>query len=252
MLELLLCSLVTILPDYLYRRYRQGKRLGKEINLYSMWFELRWGITGCLVLTVCFITGDLLQSPVDDQRHAVLQDHPDPAGRNRAGRRDLRWPSGPVAKGAPIFRLDSAKQEAAVETARRKVAEIERRDCPGEVRNRQGGRAAQRSEGRPPAGAGRTGNQAGAAQAQSGYRGAARDREARSSRARHHGCPRGRDRPPRGRRSPVLDRASGRAGQRRGRARPGHGGAGQRPSCAPGSAGASSNSSCGWATSSTR
>ena len=33
--------------------------------------------------------------------------------------------SGPIAKGAPIFRLDSSKQEAAVETARRKIAEIE-------------------------------------------------------------------------------------------------------------------------------
>jgi multidrug resistance efflux pump len=33
--------------------------------------------------------------------------------------------TGPVAKGAPIFRLDSSKQEAAVETARRKIAEIE-------------------------------------------------------------------------------------------------------------------------------
>ena len=45
MLELMLCSLVTILPDYLYRRYRQGKRIGHEITLYSVWFELRWGIT---------------------------------------------------------------------------------------------------------------------------------------------------------------------------------------------------------------
>ncbi len=56
MLELLLCSLLTIFPDYLYRRYRQGKRLGKEITLYSVWFELRWGITACLMLTVALIT----------------------------------------------------------------------------------------------------------------------------------------------------------------------------------------------------
>ena len=56
MLELLLCSLLTILPDYLYRRYGQGKRLGREITFYSVWFELRWGITGCLILTVCLIT----------------------------------------------------------------------------------------------------------------------------------------------------------------------------------------------------
>ena len=56
MLEMLLCSLVTLLPDYLYRRYVQGKRFGKEITFYSVWFELRWGITGCLVLTVLLIT----------------------------------------------------------------------------------------------------------------------------------------------------------------------------------------------------
>src|ERR1700745_3525107 len=56
MLELLLCSLVTILPDYLFRRYFQHRRLGKEITFYSVWFELRWGITGCLVLTVSLIT----------------------------------------------------------------------------------------------------------------------------------------------------------------------------------------------------
>ena len=29
MLELILCSLFTLLPDYLYRRYVQGKRFGK-------------------------------------------------------------------------------------------------------------------------------------------------------------------------------------------------------------------------------
>ena len=33
--------------------------------------------------------------------------------------------SGPVEQGAPIFKLDSSKQEAAVETARRKIEEVE-------------------------------------------------------------------------------------------------------------------------------
>ena len=56
MLEVLFCSLLTILPDYLYRRYAQGKRIGKEITLYSVWFELRWGIIACLMLTVGLIT----------------------------------------------------------------------------------------------------------------------------------------------------------------------------------------------------
>ena len=40
MLELMICSLVTILPDYLYRRYAQGKRFGREITFFSVWFEL--------------------------------------------------------------------------------------------------------------------------------------------------------------------------------------------------------------------
>src|SRR5918997_6393352 len=56
MLELLLCSLLTILPDFLFRRYVQGKRLGKEITFFSVWFELRWGITACLMLTIGLIT----------------------------------------------------------------------------------------------------------------------------------------------------------------------------------------------------
>ena len=56
MLELLVCSLLTIVPDYLYRRYVQGKRIGKEITFYSVWYELRWGITTCLILTVSLIT----------------------------------------------------------------------------------------------------------------------------------------------------------------------------------------------------
>lgn len=56
MFELLLCSMFTILPDYLVRRYRQGKRIGKEITLFSVWYELRYGITGCAILTLSLIT----------------------------------------------------------------------------------------------------------------------------------------------------------------------------------------------------
>src|SRR6516165_11569447 len=56
MLELMLCSLFTLLPDFLYRRYAQGKRIGREITIYSVWYELRYGITGCLILTVLLIT----------------------------------------------------------------------------------------------------------------------------------------------------------------------------------------------------
>ena len=56
MLEIILCSLVTILPDYLYRRYWQGKRIGHEITLFSVWYELRFGLVTCLMLTISLIT----------------------------------------------------------------------------------------------------------------------------------------------------------------------------------------------------
>src|SRR5712671_2546934 len=55
MLELILCSLLTLFPDYLIRRYVQGKRIGHEITLFSVWYELRVGITTCLMLTVLLI-----------------------------------------------------------------------------------------------------------------------------------------------------------------------------------------------------
>ena len=56
MLELILCSLITVLPDYLYRRYAQGMTWGVEITFFTMWYELRWGITACLILTISLIT----------------------------------------------------------------------------------------------------------------------------------------------------------------------------------------------------
>ena len=56
MLELLFCATLTVLPDYLFRRYAQGRRLGREITLFSVWYELRYGITLCLLLTISLIT----------------------------------------------------------------------------------------------------------------------------------------------------------------------------------------------------
>jgi multidrug resistance efflux pump len=125
MLELLLCSLLTIVPDYLYRRYAQGKRLGKEITLYSVWFELRWGITACLILTVSLITVIFYNHPSTTSATLFFRTVPVlPEGIGRVAEIYV-GPSGPIAKGAPIFRLDSSKQEAAMETARRKIAEVE-------------------------------------------------------------------------------------------------------------------------------
>jgi multidrug resistance efflux pump len=125
MLELLLCSIVTILPDYLFRRYAQGKRIGKEITFYSVWFELRWGITGCLILTVLLITTVFYNHPSTTNVTLFFRTVPIVPEINGRVAEVYVGTSGPVAKGAPIFRLDSSKQEAAVESARRKIAEVD-------------------------------------------------------------------------------------------------------------------------------
>jgi multidrug resistance efflux pump len=125
MLELLLCSVVTILPDYLYRRYWQGKRFGREITLYSVWFELRWGITACVLLTVGLITTVFYNHPSTKNVTLFYRTIPIvPETNGRVAETYVGF-SGPVKAGAPIFRLDSSKQEAALEAARRKVAELD-------------------------------------------------------------------------------------------------------------------------------
>jgi multidrug resistance efflux pump len=125
MLELLLCSLLTILPDYLFRRYVQGKRLGKEITLYSVWFELRWGITSCLILTVLLITTIFYNHPSTSNVTLFFRTVPIlPETNGRVAKIDVGY-TGHVEKGAPIFELDSSKQQAAVATARRKIEEVD-------------------------------------------------------------------------------------------------------------------------------
>jgi multidrug resistance efflux pump len=125
MLELMLCSLLTIVPDYLYRRYVQGKRIGKEITFYSVWFELRWGITACLILTVSLITVIFYNHPSTTNVTLFFRTVPILPETNGRVAEIFVGNSGPITKGAPIFRLDSSKQEAAAETARRKIAEID-------------------------------------------------------------------------------------------------------------------------------
>lgn len=125
MLELLLCSLLTILPDYLFRRYRQGKRLGKEITLFSVWFELRWGIVSCLMLTVALITTVFYFHPSTSNVTSFFRTVPiisEKVGRVAEIYAGL---SAHVEKGAPIFRLDSSQQEATVALLRRRIAETD-------------------------------------------------------------------------------------------------------------------------------
>ena len=125
MLELLLCSLLTIFPDYLYRRYRQGKRFGQEITFFSVWFELRFGIISCLMLTVALITVIFYFHPSTTTATLFYRTIPIlPEINGRVSEVHVQL-SASVKKGDVIFKLDSAKQEAAMETARRKIAEVD-------------------------------------------------------------------------------------------------------------------------------
>jgi multidrug resistance efflux pump len=126
MLEMLLCSTLTILPDYLFRRYWQGKQFGREITFYTVWFELRWGITGCLILTVLLITTVFYNHPATTSVTLYFRTVPVlPETNGRVAEIYVNNGSAAIAKGAPIFRLDNSKQEAAAETARRKIAEVD-------------------------------------------------------------------------------------------------------------------------------
>ncbi len=125
MFELMFCSLLTILPDFLFRRYVQGKRFGKEITFFSIWYELRWGITGCLMLTVSLITMIFYFHPSTTSAALYFRTVPIlPEGSGRVAEVNVGF-SEPVKKGEVLFRLDSSKQEAALETAKRKVAEVD-------------------------------------------------------------------------------------------------------------------------------
>jgi multidrug resistance efflux pump len=125
MLELMLCSMLTLLPDYLIRRYVQGKRIGHEITLFSVWYELRWGITLCLILTVLLITIVLYNHPSSTNVNALFRTisiFPETGGRVSevyVGYNEK------VKKGQPLFKIDSKRQEAALETARAKIAEVD-------------------------------------------------------------------------------------------------------------------------------
>jgi multidrug resistance efflux pump len=125
MFELMFCSLLTILPDYLYRRYAQGKRFGKEITFFSVWYELRWGITGCLMLTVSLITMIFYFHPSTTSATLYFRTVPIlPEGSGRVAEVNVGY-SEAVKKGDVLFTLDSSKERAALETAKRKIAEVD-------------------------------------------------------------------------------------------------------------------------------
>lgn len=125
MLEVLFCSLVTILPDYLYRRFAQGKRFGHEITLYSVWYELRWGITGCALLTVSLITVVFYYHPSTTNVTSFYRTVP--VLPETGGRVDEIYVgiNQEVKAGQKLFRLDSSLQLASLKSAEQRVKEIE-------------------------------------------------------------------------------------------------------------------------------
>ncbi|MGR3804970.1 HlyD family secretion protein [Marinibacterium profundimaris] len=125
MLEFIICSMLTILPDFLIRRYGQGKRIGHEITLYSVWFELRYGITACAIMTISLITVVFFYHPAAEGATAAYRTVtilPETPGRVT----EVMVANGEhVEAGDVLFQLDKSRQEAALETARSRLDEID-------------------------------------------------------------------------------------------------------------------------------
>src|SRR6267378_941787 len=125
MLELMLCSMLTLVPDFLIRRFVQGKRLGHEITLFSVWYELRWGITLCLILTVLLIAVVLYNHPSSNDVNALFRTTSIFAETGGRVSEVYVGYNQKVKKGQPLFKIDSKRQEAEIETARARVVEVE-------------------------------------------------------------------------------------------------------------------------------
>ncbi|KZL17036.1 Inner membrane protein YiaV precursor [Pseudovibrio axinellae] len=125
MIEFFLCSLVTILPDYLFRRYRQGKRLGQEITFFTVWYELRWGITAAMMLTIALITLVFFYHPTTSHVSSLFRTVtilPEGAGRveNVLVKNSQR-----VKEGELLFTLDASTEMAQVAAGQSEVDEID-------------------------------------------------------------------------------------------------------------------------------
>lgn len=125
MLEFLICSLVTILPDYLFRAYVQGKRWGAELTFFSIWYELRWGLTACALLTVAVITMIFYYHPTTTAAGSFFRTVT--LLSERAGRvAEVYVASDEMVKaGDPIFRLDDSQERSTIETLKRRIAELD-------------------------------------------------------------------------------------------------------------------------------
>lgn len=124
MLEFLLCSLFTVLPDYLLRRFLQGKRWGREITFFTMWYELRWGITACLLGTVSLITIIFYYHPSTTNAMpffrtvSILPEHGGRVEEVFVRNNQL------VQAGQPLFSLTDSSQLASLSVARGRIEEV--------------------------------------------------------------------------------------------------------------------------------
>ena len=83
------------------------------------------GITACLILTVAVITIVFYNHPSTSNATLFFRTVPIVPETNGRVAEIYVGVTGSVKKGDPIFRLDSSQQEAAAESARRKIAEVE-------------------------------------------------------------------------------------------------------------------------------
>ena len=125
MLELIFSALITVLPDYLYRRYSQGKRIGYEITLYSVWYELRWGITSGAVLAITLLSVIFYFHPTTS--HVTSLFRTVTILSDMGGRVEEVYVANNsfIRTGEPIFRLNTTRQQGAAETSRRRIAEVD-------------------------------------------------------------------------------------------------------------------------------
>jgi multidrug resistance efflux pump len=125
MLEVLLCSLITILPDYLFRKYRQGKTWGKEITFFTMWYELRWGITACAILAISLVTLIFYYHPSTTNATPMFRTvsiMPEKSGRVQ----NVFVENHQIVKvGTPLLSMYDESQIAAIDSAQARVQQVE-------------------------------------------------------------------------------------------------------------------------------
>ncbi|KGJ89035.1 HlyD family secretion protein [Colwellia psychrerythraea] len=125
MLEVLLCSLFTILPDYLFRKYHQGKTWGKEITFFTMWYELRWGISACTILAISLVTLIFYYHPSTTNATPMFRTvsiMPEKSGRVQHVFVENHQQ---VKAGTALFSMYDESQVAAIEGAQAQVQQVE-------------------------------------------------------------------------------------------------------------------------------